>query len=92
MMYKENWEQTREKFKNYWKQQNTGRPLMCVIARKPEIEPYSQGKPVEGGCRDVICQGKYYNLPEELKWKDMDDKYLDADRVVARYRQFCETH
>lgn len=92
MMYKKNWEQTQEKFKNYWKQQNTGRPLMCVIARKPEIEPYSEGKPVEGGCRDVICQGKYYNLPEELKWKDMDDKYLNADRVVARYRQFCETH
>ena len=41
MMYKKNWEQTQEKFKNYWKQQNTGRPLMCVIARKPEIEPVS---------------------------------------------------
>lgn len=41
---------------------------------------------------DVICQGKYYNLPEELKWKDMEDKYQDAERIVARYRQFCETH
>ena len=92
MMYKKNWEETREKWKNYWKHQNTGRPLMCVIARKPEIEQYSDGKPAQGGCMDVICQGKYYNLPEELKWKDMEDKYQDADRIVARYRQFCETH
>ena len=57
MKYKKNWEQTQEKWKNYWKRQNTGRPLMCVIARKPEIEHLSQGKPVEGGCKDVICQG-----------------------------------
>ncbi len=42
MMYKENWEETKEKFKNYWKHKNTGRPLMCVIARKPEIEHFRQ--------------------------------------------------
>lgn len=92
MLYKENWEATREKWCNYWKQKNTGRPLMGVIARKPEIEPFSDGKPVEGGVADVICQGKYYNLPEDLKWTDMEDKYQNADRIVARYRQFCETH
>ena len=92
MKYKKNWEQTQEKWKNYWKRQNTGRPLMCVIARKPEIEHLSQGKPVEGGCKDVICQGLYYGLPEELKWKDMDDKYLNPEKIVARYRHFCETH
>ena len=57
MMYKENWEEAREKWTNYWKHQNTGRPLMCVIARKPEIEKYSDGKPAQGGCMDVICQG-----------------------------------
>lgn len=92
MMYKKNWDETQEKWKNYWQQKNTGRPLMCVIARKPEIEQYSSGKPEMGGFADVICQGKYYNLPEELKWKDMEDKYQDAERMVARYRQFCETH
>lgn len=92
MKYKKNWAATQEKWRSYWKQQNTGRPLMCVIARKPEIEKYSDGKPAEGGGMDVICQGKYYNLPEELKWKDMEDKYQDAERIVARYRQFCETH
>ncbi|MCI8995293.1 MAG: trimethylamine corrinoid protein 2 [Lachnospiraceae bacterium] len=92
MKYKKNWEQAQEKWKNYWKQQNTGRPLMCVIARKPEIEHLSSGKPVEGGCKDVICQGLYYGLPEELKWKTMEDKYLDPEQIVARYRHFCETH
>ncbi len=92
MLYKKNWEETKEKFKNYWKHCNTGRPLMCVIARKPEVEHLSDNRPVEGGYSDVICQGKYYALPEELKWKDMEDKYQNAERIVARYRHFCETH
>lgn len=90
---KKNWEETKKKWADYWKHCNTGRPLMCVIARKPEIEQYSDGKPyVALNYADVICQGKYYNLPDELMWKDMDDKYLNAERVVARYRHFCETH
>lgn len=92
MKYKQNWEAAKVKWTNYWKQQNTGRPLMCVIARKPEIEGLSGGEPIEGGNLDVICQGLYYGLPEDLKWKDMDDKYMNAERMVARYRQFCETH
>lgn len=90
--YKKDWEKTKEKFRNYWKHQNTGRPLMCVIARKPDIEEYADGNPAEGGYLDQICQGKYYNLPEELKWKDMEDKYQDAERIVARYRYFCDHH
>ncbi len=65
---------------------------MRVIARRPEIEPFSDGRPVEGGCQDILCQGLYYNLPEDLKWKDMEDKYQNPERIVARYRQFCETH
>ncbi len=90
--YKLNWEATKEKFRNYWNHKNTGRPLMCVIARKPEVEQYSDGTPVEGGYLDQICQGKYYNMPAELKWTDMEDKYQNAQRIVDRYRYFCETH
>ena len=67
--YKANWEETKKKFTNYWKHQNTGRPLMCVIARKPEIEKYADGQPAQGGYLGQICQGNYYNLPEELMWK-----------------------
>ena len=92
MKYKKNWEEAKVKWRNYWKQQNTGRPLMCVIARKPEVEKFSEGKPVEGGCKDIICQGLFYDLPEELKWKSMEDKYLNAEQIVGRYRHFCETH
>lgn len=90
--YKLDWDKTKEKFRNYWDHKNTGRPLMCVIARRPEVEQFSDGTPVEGGYLDQICQGKYYNMPEELKWKDMEDKYQNAQRIVDRYRYFCETH
>lgn len=90
--YKTNWEETKEKFTNYWAHKNTGRPLMCVIARRPEIEQYSDGRPVDGGYLGQICQGNYYNMPEELKWKDMEDKYQNAQRIVDRYRYFCDTH
>lgn len=92
MKYKKNWEEAKVRWGNYWKQQNTGRPLMCVIARKPEVEKFSGGKPVEGGCKDIICQGLFYNLPEKLKWKSMEDKYQNAEQIVGRYRHFCETH
>lgn len=90
--YKLNWEETKEKFRNYWAHKNTGRPLMCVIARRPEIEQYSDGTPVDGGYLGQICQGKYYNMPDELMWKDMEDKYQDPRRIVDRYRFFCDTH
>ena len=90
--YKLDWDKTKEKFRNYWNHKNTGRPLMCVIARRPEVEQFSDGTPVEGGYLDQICQGKYYNMPEEVKWKDMEDKYQNAQRIVDRYRYFCETH
>ena len=90
--YKLNWEETKEKFTNYWQHKNTGRPLMCVIARRPEVEQFSDGTPVEGGYLDQICQGKYCNMPKELYWKDMEDKYQNAERIEARYRYFCDTH
>lgn len=90
--YKLNWEETKEKFRNYWAHKNTGRPLMSIVARRPEVEKYSDGSPVEGGYLDQICQGKYYNMPSELRWKDMEDKYQNAQRIVDRYRFFCDTH
>lgn len=92
MRYKKNWQEAKQKWINYWQQKNTGRPLMCVIARKLEVENLTDGRPVEGGIADVMCQGKYYGLPEELQWKTMADKYQNAEQIVARYRHFCETH
>lgn len=72
MLYKKNWEETQTKWINYWKRQNTGRPLMCVWAEKEDE-------------RDLVREA-------ELKPKDMVDKYQDAERIVARFRYFCETH
>ena len=93
MLYKNNWEETKEKWCNYWKHCNTGRPLMCVIARKPGVEdPELEQRKKNGEPEDVMCQGNYYHLPEELKCKDTKDQYRNAERMVARYRHFCEQH
>lgn len=70
MKYKKNWEETKIKFENYWKQKNQGRPLMCVVARKDNMQ----------------------ELPQDLMWKNMNEKYMDGDKLVARYRHFCENH
>lgn len=70
MKYKKNWEETQEKFRNYWKHKNTGRPLMIVVAEKEGAEA----------------------LPEELRSKDMEDKYMNPQRMVASYRHWCENH
>jgi hypothetical protein len=93
MKYKKNWEETKKKWGNYWTHKNTGRPLMCVIARKPEIEAaYKEAMASGKKANSIICQGSDYTLPEELMYKNMEDKYQNAERMVARYRHFCETH
>lgn len=93
MLYKNNWEQAKEKWANYWKHCNTGRPLMCVIARKPGVgDPEREKLKEYGGAEGIMCQGNIYHLPEELKCKDTNDQYRNAERMVARYRHFCEQH
>lgn len=90
--YKKDWAKCKEKWTNYWNHCNTGRPLMHVICRKPDIEKYYDGTPATDSYKEQICQGRYYDLPEELYWTDMEDKYQNAERMVARYRYFCEHH
>lgn len=89
MKYKKNWEETKEKWSGYWKQQNTGRPVMYVIARKPEIEGAAERQEAADVCRS---QGRHYGLPRELVCKTPEEKYLDPEKIVGRYRHFCETH
>ena len=76
--YKLNWEETKEKFTNYWQHKNTGRPLMCVIARRPEVEQFSDGTPVEAAiwirsarvnittCRKN-CTGKIWKISTRMQ-------------------------
>lgn len=93
MRYKKNWEQTQEKWRNYWNHCNTGRPLMCVIARKPGVgDPVLEKEKEYGGTTGILCQGNFYDLPEELKIKDTFDQYRSAEGLVARYRHFCRQH
>ncbi|MDD3218795.1 MAG: trimethylamine corrinoid protein 2 [Lachnospiraceae bacterium] len=33
-----------------------------------------------------------YHLPDHLHSKDMEDKYLNPDRIVNSFRNYCETH
>lgn len=72
MNYKKNWEEAKEKWRNYWKRENTGRPLMCIITEKE-------------GSRDAARE-------EQIQVRDVEDKYMNADRIVDRFRYFCETH
>ncbi len=73
MKYKKNWEETKQKFEDYWNHCNTGTPLMRIVAEKPGHSPYE--------------------IPKELQWGgNMEDKYMDAERIVARFYHYCETH
>ena len=90
--YKKDWAKCKEKWTNYWHHCNTGRPLMHVICRKPDIEQFYDGTPATDSYKEQICQGRYYNLPKELLWKDMEVKYQNDERMVGRYRYLCEHH
>ncbi len=70
MINKENWEETQEKWRGYWKRQNKGRPLMRVVAQKEEMTA----------------------LPEQYMYANPVEKYTDAEKLVGRYRHFCENH
>lgn len=89
MKYKKNWEETKEKWTNYWQQRNTGRPVMCVIARKPEIEEAARSGETADVCRS---QGRHYGIPEHLVCRTPEEKYRNAGMIIDRYRHFCETH
>ncbi|MGI6672563.1 MAG: trimethylamine corrinoid protein 2 [Christensenellales bacterium] len=72
MIAKNNWEDTKIKWRNYWKRQNSGSPLMHIIASKD-----GTGDPERAAA---------------LRSVNPEDKYLNAKRMVERYRYFCETH
>jgi len=93
MIGKDNWDETRIKWTNYWQRKNEGRPLMCVIARDPSIEAAHQQALAEGSRPfSVLCQGTDPTIPADLMARDMDDLYTDAVRMDQRYRHFCATH
>ena len=72
MKYKENWEETKQKWREYWRRENAGPPLMRLVAEKEGID--------------------YPYCAEALRARDMDDQYLNAERMVERFRCWCEAH
>lgn len=93
MKYKSNWTAAKAKWLAYWRHENPGRPLMCVIARKSEIEDdYRQARANGVKLPYVRSQGWHTALPGELMYTDMARKYRNAEHMVNRYRHFCETH
>jgi hypothetical protein len=93
MIGKDNWDETTAKWTNYWRRENTGRPLMCVIARDSSVEADFQQAQAEGRSTfSVMCQGTDSTLPSELMPTDVTDLYQDAVRMDQRYRHFCQTH
>lgn len=62
---------------------------MCVVARRKEIEE----RALKEECMDICrSEGKYHCLPDKLKCISTEDKYLNPEKIIARYRHFCETH
>ena len=57
MKYKENWEETKQKWEKYWKRENTGRPLMSIIAEKPEAMDAEKA----AHLKSVDVEDKYMN-------------------------------
>lgn len=33
-----------------------------------------------------------FQIPEEIKSKSLEEKYMDPESVVRRYRYYCEIH
>ena len=57
MEYINNWEEIKQRFIDWWKGENTGRPMMRVVARRNEpiepLEPVSQPSTPEEKHLDV---------------------------------------
>ncbi|MDR1807087.1 MAG: hypothetical protein LBR33_04105 [Propionibacteriaceae bacterium] len=93
MLGKANWPETQARWAAYWRRENTGRPLMCVVAREPATEAAFQRARAEGRrLFSVLCEGADATLPRDLEPLDPADQYRTAARLDARYRHFLATH
>ncbi len=61
MQYKKDWEATRQRFEDYWKGQNTGRPIMRVTGVKPGYYPFQ----LPPGVKSRTLEEKYTD-PESI--------------------------
>ncbi len=68
MIHKENWPETQEKWRSYWKRQNVGRPLMRVVAQvenpAPLPEAFVPANPTEKYTDAAKLVGRYRHFCE----------------------------
>lgn len=69
MKYKQNWEQTKQRFGKWWKRSNEEGPVMIVVAKKEDAP-----------------------VVEMAEFATIEEQYLNAEKIVHNYRNYCETH
>ncbi|MFI3214076.1 MAG: trimethylamine corrinoid protein 2 [Eubacteriales bacterium] len=83
MINKNNWEETQEKWRNYWNRQNTGRPLMRVVAEKEEKIPmpaeFIPTDPTDKNTNAEKIVGSYRNFCENHEFLGESFPNLSVD-------------
>lgn len=74
MKYKKNWEETKKKWESYWKRENKGRPLMCIVAEKEGAADPEKAK----ALKSVDTNDKYRNA----------EKMVERFRYYAETHEF----
>ncbi len=75
MLNVQNWDKTQEKFQKWWKQENTGRPLMYISAKKNNVQPMPSLKDFFGTPQEL-----YFNVEKRCAWYE---EYLRTHTLLA---------
>ena len=83
MKYKKNWAETQEKMLRWWNRENTGRPVMIVMAEKPEKIPldpkYEYNDVLEKYTNPEKMVAHFRNRCENTEWLGESFPNLSAD-------------
>lgn len=83
MKYKKNWEETQEKLIKWWKHENTGRPVMIVMAKKDEKIPLDPKYKYNDVMEKYTCPEKmvahFRNWCENIEWMGESFPNMSAD-------------
>ncbi len=85
MINKSNWEGTKAKWASYWKRQNSGAPLMCIVANKEEardleLEAVLKSKSMEDKYFDakrIVDRFRYYANTHEYMAESFPNLSID---------------
>ncbi len=81
--YKKNWEETKEKLIRWWNHENTGRPVMMVMAKKDEKVPldpkYAYNDVMEKYTNPEKMVAHFRNWAENIEWMGESFPNMSAD-------------